>query len=112
MTAYANIWQRTKKNKGSTKGGKIMQLFFLSLFVFRLSGKKSACNAGDSVFIPGLERFPGGEMATHSSILAWETPCTEEPGGLQSMRLQRVRHDGVTVWHTAIDILKYCKYME
>ena len=32
-------------------------------------------------------------MATHSSILAWETPWTEEPGGLQSMRLQRVRHD-------------------
>ena len=33
------------------------------------------------------------EMATHSSILAWEIPWTEEPGGLQSMRSQRVRHD-------------------
>ena len=33
------------------------------------------------------------EMATHSSILAWRTPWTEEPGGLQSMGLQRVRHD-------------------
>ena len=32
-------------------------------------------------------------MATHSSILAWKIPCTEEPGGLQSMGLQRVRHD-------------------
>ena len=32
-------------------------------------------------------------MATHSSILAWITPWTEEPGGLQSMRSQRVRHD-------------------
>ena len=30
-------------------------------------------------------------MATHSSILAWEIPWTEEPGGLQAMRLQRVR---------------------
>ena len=30
-------------------------------------------------------------MATHSSILAWEIPWTEEPGGLQSMGLQRVR---------------------
>ena len=30
-------------------------------------------------------------MATHSSILAWRIPWTEEPGGLQSMRLQRVR---------------------
>ena len=35
------------------------------------------------------------EMATHSSILAWRIPCTEEPGGLHSMALQRVRHDWV-----------------
>ena len=33
------------------------------------------------------------EMAAHSNILAWEIPQREEPGGLQSMRLQRVRHD-------------------
>ena len=33
------------------------------------------------------------EMATHSSILAWEIPWTEEPGGLQSMGSQRVGHD-------------------
>ena len=32
-------------------------------------------------------------MATHSSILAWRIPWTEEPGGLQSMGLQRVRQD-------------------
>ena len=32
-------------------------------------------------------------MAMHSSILAWRIPWTEEPGGLQSMALQRVRHD-------------------
>ena len=44
-------------------------------------------------------RFLGQEdpleegMATLSSILAWEIPWTEEPGGLQSMGLQRVRHD-------------------
>ena len=36
------------------------------------------------------------EMATHSSILAWQIPWIEEPGGLQSMWLQRVRHDLVT----------------
>jgi len=35
-------------------------------------------------------------MATHSSILAWEIPWTKEPGRLQSMRLQRVRHDLAT----------------
>ena len=33
------------------------------------------------------------EMATHSSTLAWKIPWTEEPGRLQSMGLQRVRHD-------------------
>ena len=33
------------------------------------------------------------EMATHSSILAWRIPWTEEPGGLQSMGLQRVGQD-------------------
>ena len=33
------------------------------------------------------------EMATHSSILAWRIPWTEEPGGLQSTELQRVGHD-------------------
>ena len=33
------------------------------------------------------------EMATHSSILAWRIPWTEEPGGLQSMRLHRVGHN-------------------
>ena len=33
------------------------------------------------------------EMATHSRILAWEIPCTEEPGGLQSMGLPRVKYE-------------------
>ena len=33
-------------------------------------------------------------MATHSSILVWRIPWTEEPGGLQFIVLQRVRHDG------------------
>ena len=33
------------------------------------------------------------EMIIHSSILAWRIPWTEEPGGLQSLGLQRVRHD-------------------
>jgi len=36
------------------------------------------------------------EMATHSSILAWEIPWTEEAGELQSMRSQKVRHDLMT----------------
>ena len=41
----------------------------------------------------GQEDTPEKEIPTHSSILAWEIPWTEEPGRLQSMGLQRVRHD-------------------
>ena len=40
------------------------------------------------------------EVATHSSILAWEIPWTAEPGGLQSMRSQWVRHDVATKQQT------------
>ena len=40
------------------------------------------------------------EVATHSNILAWEIPWTEEAGGLQSVGLQRVRHDSETNTHT------------
>ena len=47
----------------------------------------------DAASIPGLGRSPGGGMATHSSVLAWRIPGTEEPGGLQSMGSQRVGHD-------------------
>ena len=41
----------------------------------------------------GWEDLLEKEIATHSSTLAWEIPWTEEPGGRQSMGLQRVRHD-------------------
>ena len=41
----------------------------------------------------GWEDPLGKEMGTHSSILAWKIPWTEEPCGLQSKVLQRVRHD-------------------
>ena len=46
-------------------------------------------------WVPSLsqEDSLGKGMATHSSILPWEIPWTEEPGGLQSMGLQRVGHD-------------------
>ena len=46
--------------------------------------------------IPGLVRPLEKEMATHSSILAWRIPWTEEPGGLQSMGSQRVRCNWAT----------------
>ena len=55
--------------------------------------KKSACNVGDLGSIPGLGRALEEGMATHSSILAWKIPWTEDPGKLQSMGSQGVRHD-------------------
>ena len=61
--------------------------------------KESACNEGDTGLIHGSDPLEKG-MATHSSILAWEIPWTEKPGGLQSMGLQGVGHDGVTNTHT------------
>ena len=48
------------------------------------------------------------EMATHSSILPWETPWTEEPGGIQTTGLQRVGYDLATK-HACIPILQMRK---
>ena len=56
-------------------------------------GKESTCNTGDLGSIPGLGNPLEKEMATHSSILAWRIPWTEEPGGLQSMGSQRVGYN-------------------
>ena len=55
--------------------------------------KESACNTGDPGSITGSGRSPEEERATHSNILAWEIPCTEEPGRLQPMGSQIVRHN-------------------
>ena len=58
--------------------------------------KNPPANAGDvsdTGLIPGLGRSPGGGMATHCSILAWEIPWIEKPGGPQPLGLQRVRHN-------------------
>ena len=51
--------------------------------------KASACNAGDPVRFLSWEDPLEKEMATHSGIPAWEMPWTEEPGGLQSMGMQK-----------------------
>ena len=56
--------------------------------------KNLPANSGEVGSITGVGRsLEEEELATHSSILAWEIPWTEEPGGLQSMELQRVEHD-------------------
>ena len=56
-------------------------------------GEEFAYSIRDRVQSLGQEDPLEEDMATHSSILAWETPWTEEPGKLQSMGSQRVRHD-------------------
>ena len=53
-------------------------------------GKASACMQETWVQSLGWEDPLGKEMATHSSILAWKIPWTEDPGRLQSMGSQRV----------------------
>ena len=56
-------------------------------------GRESACNAGYLGLTPRSRRSPGEGNGTHSSILAWRIPWTEESGGLQSMGLQTVGHN-------------------
>ena len=56
-------------------------------------GKASAYSVGDLGSIPGSGRSLEKEMATHSSIHVWKILWTKEPGGLQSMGLQRVGHE-------------------
>ena len=59
-------------------------------------GKESVYNAGDTGLIPSWEDPLEENMATHSSILAWKIPWTEESGGLQSMGSQKVRYNWAT----------------
>ena len=63
-------------------------------------GKASACNAGAPGSIPGSGRSPREGNGSPLQILACRIPWREEPGGLQSMGSQRVRHDWATNTHT------------
>ena len=67
-----------------------------SLYVFKPK-------SGYIIWIILLEK----EMATHSSILAWRIPWTEEPGGLQSMGSQRVGRDWETNTHSHINLRNF-----
>ena len=55
--------------------------------------KNLPANAGDKGSVPRPEDSLEEEMATHSSILTWKIPWTEEPGRLQPIGSQRVGHD-------------------
>ena len=69
--------------------------FFIHTFNFPggSEGKESACNVGDPGMIPALGRSPGEGNGNPLQYSCLEIPWTEEPGRLQFMGLQRVRHD-------------------
>ena len=63
-------------------------LFFTAtdtLTTWGYSGASLPANSGDTGSTPGSGRYPGGGNGNHSSILTWEIPWMEGPGGLQSM---------------------------
>ena len=72
-----------------------------------LWGKESACQCRRETRVGclGQEDPLEEEMAAHSSILVWEIPWTEEPGGLQSMELPGVRHDWACMHITHLYIM-------
>ena len=82
----------------------MMQLYYPKDFIYKVfncilgfpggsDGKASACNVRNLGSIPGSGNSLEKEMATQPSTLAWKIPWMEEPGKLQSMGSQRVRHD-------------------
>ena len=72
-----------------------LQLVFCSDLASLVAQRLKRLPAMQETWVRSLDRVDPleKEMATHSSILAWRIPWTEEPGGLQSMGSQRVGHD-------------------
>ena len=70
-------------------------------------GKESACSAGDPGSIPEMKDPLEKGMVTHSTILAWGIPWAEEPGGLQSMGLQRAGYHWTTTFTFLWLILRF-----
>ena len=82
----------------------LMNPVFVRVSLGGSDSKESACNVGDLGLIPELGRSLKEGMVTHCSILAWRIPWTDEPGGLQSMGLQRVGHD-IAIKHSTTQYL-------
>ena len=95
--SWAILWfnsQGSFSNVGTGRNEWVQQLsssgtseiyFKLTHFAGGSDSKASAYTVGDLGSIPGSGRSPGEEMATHSRILTWKIPRTEEPGGLQGV---------------------------
>ena len=74
-----------------------------------LSGKETACQCRRCQFDPWVWKIPlEEEMTTHSSILAGKIPWTEEPGGLQFMGSQRIRHNWATEHSSSFSYYAHC----
>ena len=98
LQAAQHIWfsKWKKLHRDKTQGHHMRQFRYCSYLTGGASGKESACQCRrcrTQVWFLGWEDPLEEEMATHSSILAWEISWTEEPGRLQSMRPQRIGHD-------------------
>ena len=71
--------------------------------IFNFSEDSLYCFCSSLYHFTFLAEFAEKAMAPHSSILAWKIPWTEEPGGLQSIGLQRVRH----IWATLLSLFTF-----
>ena len=103
-------WQSNEKilNK-SESSSQLIMIFYWSLVAQMV--KRLPTMQETWVQSLGREDLLEKEMATHSSILAWKIPWTKESGKLQSMLLQRVRHDWATSLSFFHFIVKGCSFM-
>ena len=88
--ACYNPWGRKESDRTQQLNNSLKKLTGLPRW---RRAKNSPANAGDPGWILGWEDPLEEEMATHSSILAWEIPWREESGRLQSMGSQRAGHN-------------------
>ena len=103
-TPSSTNYSTTLTNKGEGGGIKIkIGKSWSSLHMYMLTKSLYNFNVGIS--------YLKKSWATHSSILAWKIAWTDEPGGLQSMRSQKVRHDWATA-HTCTCITHTHKYTQ
>ena len=90
---YLGCFSELTEGKGTGKN--LLQMLIEEYFPFGGSDSKEfACNAAAPGSVPGSRRSPGeGNGNPLQYSFAWRIPWTEEPGGLQSIGLQRVGHD-------------------
>ena len=102
LSSFYFLWKNT-----TWRNWWIILYFFLA----GTSGKEHACQCRRQTRVRSLGRKDPLEegMSTHSSILAWRISCTEEPGGLQSMGLHKVRHSWAhTYCSSSFSLLRKC----